>query len=88
MLQTRTSGFVLRRFRATAHSGFSSDQIGAVMTASDQSNELSIAFSPETMRAREAAAALGLSVPDFAQEALRRFLIATGDLQNQQPPPR
>ena len=44
----------------------------------DQSNEISIEFSPETMRALETAAAEhGLSVSDFAQEALRRFLAAT-----------
>jgi uncharacterized protein (DUF1778 family) len=57
------------------------------MIDQDQTNELSIEVGPETRRALEkAAAAHGLSVSDFVQEALRRFLAASGYLQNQQPP--
>jgi uncharacterized protein (DUF1778 family) len=53
----------------------------------DQTNELSIEVSPETSRALEKAAAeRGLSVSDFVQEALRRFLTAVGYLQDRQPP--
>jgi uncharacterized protein (DUF1778 family) len=44
--------------------------------------ELTIEVSAETRRAIEkAAAAHGLSVSDYIQEALRRFLAATGYLE-------
>jgi uncharacterized protein (DUF1778 family) len=54
----------------------------------DHPDELSIEVSDETRRALEKAAAEhGLSVSDFVQEALRRFLTAAGYLENRQPVP-
>jgi predicted HicB family RNase H-like nuclease len=53
------------------------------MSPDDPSNKLSIEVSAETRRALvKAAADHGLSVPDYVQEALRRFLAATGYLEN------
>jgi uncharacterized protein (DUF1778 family) len=53
------------------------------MSSDDLSNRLSIEVSAETRRALvKAAADHGLSVSDYVQEALRRYLAATGYLEN------
>lgn len=84
-----TDGRRWRGCRTTTPSAFPSGPIGAIIGRVTETVELSIEVPSGTKRAIERAASQrGLSVSDFIQEALRRYLEEAGNLKNRRPTPR